>query len=438
MDGVQYQIEQLQYALAQLDPYRMLAPEDASQLQLGLANTTAIARRVVERQSRRTFPMRLAGVSVSGSVRPTLPSVSPFTSSPSRETPRKEPCDGSGNGLTSAGGKGSDAGESLPQHGEREGEGGCFYESVLSVATQHGVSVEEIRRYNPQLSEYNDEDVLPRNTYIKMKLQMYPQPHREDDTEQATVDARAETRQPRPGDTVSSEPPMPLAPLPTIQEALRRPMNSNAMLARGGGGSSPLGPRADSADSPDGPLMQLPSPSPDRSGVARRGNLTSHSIASKLHDHSHTIDINSMHSAVAPAPVAAAGAGNGSAVTEVSKGTLSAQNLAEVETMAAEAAPSSFSASKFGKPSLTQHKNTVPSANTRAISRYANRLWAGDYDYSLTTESSSFHSTLTPTPNMSPQPNKKNNQVESGNSRRGALGAAATPPPSLAAKKSGG
>ncbi|RNE99741.1 hypothetical protein TraAM80_08005 [Trypanosoma rangeli] len=445
MDGVQYQIEQLQYALGQLDPHRMLAPEDASQLQMGLANTAAIARRVVERQSRRTFPMRLTGVSVSTNVRPTLPGVSPLaTSSSSGEVHRQEPSHALRSDPTSTGVKRSGAGESLPQQGDRGREGECFYETVLTVATQHRVSVNEIRRYNPQLSEYKDEDVLPKNTYIKMKLQMSPRLQYEDNTEQSRVDSRVETRQTHPEATASTELPMPLAPLPATQEALRRPMNLQVMLMRGGEKSPLRDSQTDNTDSPGGPLMQLPSPSPDRVGLSRGGNSTNHVIASELHDNSYTTDINSVHSTIAPeatVAIAAAaatveGASNYPAVTGVFKGRLSARSPAEVNSAAFEAASNSLCALKLAKPPLTQRKSTVSSANTHTISRYTNPLWAGDRDHSFTTDSSSFHSTPTPTPtpNVSPQPNKKKNLEESARARRGGLVPTLPPPSSLETK----
>ncbi|KAF5215699.1 hypothetical protein ECC02_011583 [Trypanosoma cruzi] len=424
MDGVRYQIEQLQHVLGQLDPHRKLAPEDASQLQLSLAKSTAIARRVVERQHRRTFPMRLAGAGADAGGRHERPTVSSPTFSSSGELRQKEGCDASRSDLTSAGkNKWVDATEAVSLHGERTRGEECRRETIRSIATQHGISVDEIRRYNPQLSFYNDEDVLPYNTYIKMKPQLNRRPHYENGTDKASSGHYAKETQHHADDTVCAALPIPLAPLPALQEANLHSMNTKSTVTRREESPLPCEPFIDCADSMKGLLMQLPSISPEGSFLERKENYVSYTTASDIHDRSHKKEVNSANCIKTPANASASAVSSTAfSVTEPSKGMLSVKNSAEMNTMTSEAVPSSHPCvSRIRKPPHTQCKTIVSSSSNDALLKYRNRPGIDDFDFSLTTESSSFHSTPTPTPNLSPQPNRTNIQMTHDDARGGAL-----------------
>ncbi|EKF27399.1 hypothetical protein MOQ_008880 [Trypanosoma cruzi marinkellei] len=408
MDGVRYQIEQLQHVLGQLDPHRMLAPEEVSQLQLSLAKSTAIARRVVERQHHRTFPMRLVAADADAGGRPGRPIVASPTFSSSGEVRQKE---------------GSATTEAVTLNGERTRGEEYRHESIRSIATQHGISVDEIRRYNPQLSFYNDEDVLPYNTYIKMKPQLNQRSYYGNGTDKTSAGHCVKETQHHADDTVSAALPIPLAPLPALQEAHRHSMNTKSTVTRREESPPPCEPFMDCADSMKGLLMQLPSLSPEGSFLERKENYINHTTASDLHDRSHKKDVNSAICIDTPANnLSSAGCSTAFSVTEPPKGMLSVKNSAEMNTMASEAVSNSHSCvSRIGKPPFTHGKTIVPSSSNDAPLKYRNRPGVDDFDFSITTESSSFHSTPTPTPNLSPQLDRKKIQMTYEDARGGAL-----------------
>lgn len=155
MNGLEYQIDQLQVALSQLDAQRPLGDDAVSHLQLALAHTTALVRRAARWQ--REMALGSADSHAEGD--------SPLT----------------------AGGATHDADTDQPRSSwlangdeDRAGErvsgrsGACVLsaplkESIASIAAQLYVTPADIRRLNPQLSTLTDSEPLPPNTFLKLR-----------------------------------------------------------------------------------------------------------------------------------------------------------------------------------------------------------------------------------------------------------------------------
>ncbi|KEG12949.1 hypothetical protein DQ04_01311080 [Trypanosoma grayi] len=396
MDSLQYQIEQLVYALGNLDPNRTLTQEDASSLQLALANTTAIARSVVERQSCHALS---EGDTAAAASPPLSFSVQ------GREKQAETLTSTSGTSAAAAAIAGSDnrrKDAATDAACQRRNAGGgkdqCYGETLSSIAKLHDVSMDDIRQYNPQLSVFGDSDVLPPNTFIKMKLPINQLTPYDTPCRKAIPSTPVTERPLQLEDMVSVDSPLPLAPLPNVQEARRRLLYMEGMLSSREKSNQRREPVAECADTARGLLLLLPSPSPSRRCPSQDDTVCSNGARDELHFYSPTPKKGPNPIDNAPPPEAAA------AATRTPGNTLRVTNTANnTNSAASSVVPTSLlSGSRVAKPPVARPATTAAEPNNKTSVSPTNRISAADGDNSFTTESSSYLSTPTPTRYVSP------------------------------------
>ncbi|AAZ11457.1 hypothetical protein, conserved [Trypanosoma brucei brucei TREU927] len=251
MNSVSCQIDRLLQVLSRLDLQHTLPHDEAHQLLLSLANTTAIVRRAVEWQKRGQANECLRPLGADDA------EDKENQSTPLDHRKGEQQLRGGADLVTRA------PASPATEHVMGDPIADWKRETISSIAKCSDVPVEELRSYNPKLSVYADDEILPANTYIRIKKSPSTQRAVEDE-EVAAMYQRGEEVFLGIDDVGVTECPLPLAPLPSTQGESSRSVGV-AGLSEPRDESNPrsvVGARGGS--NTRGSMMMLPSPSPVR------------------------------------------------------------------------------------------------------------------------------------------------------------------------------
>ncbi|CCD16217.1 unnamed protein product [Trypanosoma congolense IL3000] len=254
MRSVSYQIDRLQKVLGELDLRGELPQDESQQLLLALANATAIARRAAmwQRHHQATTHGSPSAVNC---------------------LDRKEnrPASTSNSGVIERNSKdresaaGKMCANAPVECDSKDPYNKLKRETISSIAESHNLSVEELRRFNSKLLEFNADEVLPPNTYITLKANV-PAPRPSEEEDAAALYQRGEEAM-LAIEATSMECPLPLAPLPNTQERHRCGGAVEDVREASGRLNSVGDMTGKGGSSARDQLLLLPSPSPIRSSA---------------------------------------------------------------------------------------------------------------------------------------------------------------------------